>query len=240
MRIKIELDLQNILIPRAYQSKLQGIIYQMLDASESTQRVHDEGTVIDNRPFRLFVFSDLMGQKEIMETQDAIRFSKTATFEVAAHEDATLFQIIAYLQNHSKLLFGHQLVDVLGFELIQPSYPKHQAKVAFHTISPVTVYRTENKKTIYIKPDQEEYVGSLIQNLYRKHQAVHGEQPFVTPKITMMHHEPVSRRYRTQFIEANHLNFVCEDLDVSTFRLMMDCGIGSKNSIGFGMIRLEK
>jgi len=240
MRIRIELGLKGKRLPRAYQSKIQGFIYQMLEQSEKTQNLHNEGHRVENRPFRLFVFSDLFGDKEMDESKEFLLFHSDAYFEVAAAMDDVVYEMIRYLQKQSKVLLGNQLIDVLRFDLIQ--YPTYSGLKSFdcYSISPVTVYQTENKRTIYLDPSSEEYKTSILRNIDRKYQIVYQSELELLPEITIRSTEPVSRHFRDQFIQGYHLHIAFENVSYPVFNLLMNTGIGSKNSIGFGMIRFEK
>lgn len=240
MRIRIELGLKGKRLSRSYQSKIQGLIYQMLEYSEKTQNLHNEGHRIENRPFRLFVFSDLFGDKEIDKSKDIILFHSDAYFEVAAAIDDVVYEMIRYLQKHSKVLFGNQLIDILRFDLIQNPFYSGLRDFNFYSISPVTVYQTENKRTVYLEPSSEEYKTSILRNIARKYQVVYQSELELLPEIIIHSTEPVSRHFRKQFIQGYHLHASFENINYQVFNLVMNTGIGSKNSIGFGMLRFEK
>lgn len=235
MRIRIELGLKDKSILVRYKSQLQGMIYHMIRQDDSASILHDEGYRVENRPFKLFVFSDLIGQFTYDTKIKMMHFETNAYFEVASIQVDFMIEMVKYLQNHNSVHFGKQIIDVIDVQIIED--PKIIDKASFITISPITVYKTNEEKTIYLSPNEDEFIHMIHHNILKKCEAFQIDPPTHLPHINIISSEKRIIYFRDHFLIAYHLKFDMHQLRQPYLTIMLNTGLGSKNSMGFGMIR---
>lgn len=86
MRLKIEFTCKNLTLPIAYQSAVQGMIYSIFDKEKYGKFLHDEGYHIDNKIFKMFVFSNLFG-KYTMDNKTIVYSNKTCLYIASQSEE---------------------------------------------------------------------------------------------------------------------------------------------------------
>ncbi len=238
MRLKIELALKNRRLSLNYKSLLQGAIYYALRQDPDLEKLHDHGYPnIEGRPFKLFVFSDLIGSSTIDVSTKTMTFSSNAYFEVAAYDDDVIVAISRYLQVHPSLTLASQLVALIDFEIIPDRLARLGDTLIFKTISPVTVYRSDGNKTIYLKPTNPEFIDSVHGNILKK---LASKNIIIdTPaSIEIIDYRQRSGHFREIFFETYDLTFSIKKANLEYVRMILNSGIGAKNSMGFGMVRL--
>jgi len=187
MRLRIELGVKGRTLHINYKSKLQGLIYYMLKRNDRTTALHDVGYRIQNRPFKLFVFSDFIG-----------RFSL---------DMQVMIDLVDFLQHHYQVSLNQEILDVIDFEILYEPLNRKGAPMTFSTISPVTIYRTDGKKIHYLSPDNDLFIEKINDNILKKCQLVGINPPTNTPIIQINTFKKRSVYFRkTFFIAYNHEN----------------------------------
>ena len=115
---------------------LQGAIYHMIKSDERSKDLHDSGTRVENRPFKLFVFSDLIGQFRYNPEKKVMNFDSNAYFEVSSIQENFMIEIVKHLQTYSDFYLGKQKFQIKDFQIIDPLIKKDKNKKTFTTISP--------------------------------------------------------------------------------------------------------
>ena len=218
---------------------LQGAIYHMIKSDERSKDLHDSGTRVENRPFKLFVFSDLIGQFRYNPEKKVMNFDSNAYFEVSSIQENFMIEIVKHLQTYSDFYLGKQKFQIIDFQIIDPLIKKDKNKKTFTTISPITVYRSTKEKTVYFSPTHPEFLELIHQNIIKKFQAVEMVSTITIPEVEVLSFEKRSVYYRDHFVVCYNMRFSMEKLSHIYETLMLDTGLGSKNSMGFGMIRRE-
>lgn len=236
MRIRIALDLDNKRIPVKYSSILQGIIYYGLYNNGETTMLHDQGQKIGKRHFKLFTFSEIYGKTTYDVEKKELLFHSSGCFDFTAFNDNLVFTFVTFIEQNTTLVFGNQLIKVLSYTILDDDFIDCEKNI-FYTVSPVTAYFTdENKKTIYLDPLKEEFSNYIINNMNQKYFLIYHEN---MPEVLIKEISNIKGKriyYRNTFIIAYHMTIEFINLNSKVKRMILTCGIGSKNSLGFGMI----
>jgi len=231
-------------LPLAYNSLIQGVIYHNLEKTLA-DRIHDEGTPLGKRYFRLFTFSNLLGRYEITGTR--IEFSGPVRFHIGSVHEELLQSLAEHLLKNPRIQLGHSTCKIRSIEV--ETLPEISGPVKIHTISPITTYSTlktaeGKKKTYYYAPFEADWEKQLLANLRRKAQALGwGEARLVGLEEAHIRPARVDKRnlrimrYRDTVIKA-WTGIYELDLPEPFFLLAYDAGLGSKNPQGFGMVEV--
>jgi CRISPR-associated endoribonuclease Cas6 len=239
MRLRIEFALKGLSIPLNHKSMIQGIIYHMLARSEKTATLHDSGYPHKNRPFKLFVFSDLIGSAVVDRTTWRMDFVTNAYVEVASWDEHVMIAIARELQRSGHAMFGPTPVGIIAVDIMPEPRLDGKEPLRLVSVSPVTVYRTSETHTTYLSPDDPDFARMIHQNIINKHLAVGEFPPDDLPDMTFPVFRKRSVRYRNVFSEAYDITMILGPASPMYMKLVLDTGIGSKNPMGFGMMRRE-
>lgn len=237
MRIKVVLDLNEKKIPINYHSILQGVIYNSLLTSENVSEVHDYGFKFGKRKFKLFTFSDIFGDTEYLNESKELLFKSNGYFEVASYKDELILSLISFLSQNKSIVFNKQIIKVESFTLLDETI-NNEEKQTYQTISPITTYVTDkNRKTTYFEPNSIEFKESIIQNLSQKFFLLYNEN---IPNIEITEITDVSKKviyFRNSFCIAYMCKITFDKLSPKVKKIILSCGLGAKNSSGFGMMK---
>ncbi|MBC7364886.1 MAG: CRISPR-associated endoribonuclease Cas6 [Candidatus Aminicenantes bacterium] len=250
LRIKFTGDTESIILPFHYNEILHGIVYHYLNTPFAL-RMHAKGFIDpeSNRGLKLFTFSRLISSKkpEIDKENNAIKFYFPITWIIAS----PLHEFIISLYNtlnrkrsinlHGSTLPTEQNIYLLNLWLEKP--PPYNRPVLVETLSPITVYRTSEKDgklfTHYFKPSDPEFNELILSNLLRKYRVLTGKkltldkEAFIRP-VRISHRENIIY-FKDTVIKGWSGNFELS-LPEELFPLAFSCGLGAKNSLGFGCI----
>lgn len=235
------------IVPVHYNYMLQSFIYRHLFRSVAKQ-LHEIGFPLGKRTFRLFVFSRLFG--EFKRVDDKFLYNGRVSFQIASPKTELLSSFVScILKNQFK--FGNNLCNVINIEVKENQLTDQEMLIK--AISPITVYRTlltpeKKKKTYYYSPFEKEFSQLCHQNLLKKYQLVKNE-PFPEHNTTAVDFaiipEKVSKKnehiilYKDTVIKA-WSGIYCIKGSPELLKIAFDCGLGAKNSQGFGMIECYK
>ncbi len=240
MRIRIKLGLEGKTISINYHSILQGIIYSAIGKDAFSKELHDVGNrKIENRPFKMFTFSELFGNFEFDRENKKIKFVSNGYFEVSAYDDDIILKIAQFLDMNSNVVFDDIIVGNNGYDIID-DYFKCLDKMTFITISPVVCNKTVLKRPRYISPEEDEYREMIKNNINKKYFLAFGKMPgqYEIDEITNIKMRKIN--FRNTFYICYDYKITFKDIDSNILSILMSSGIGSKNSMGFGMLRYEK
>lgn len=197
--------------------------------------LHDHGYVEENRPFRLFVYSLLEGKYEVKPPH--IIFSENITFELRSPMNAFCDIFYLSLMHRERFFLNKQEIFLTGCVATKRSISEDNVTV--RTLSPICMNRTVDGKTVYLSPDDGNFSEYLNNNFLRKYRAATDSDP--TGGISV---EPVSvgdkDKYVTKFdnrIYVTAWKGIYRILgSPENLNFLYDCGLGGKNSQGFGMV----
>jgi len=237
MRLKIELVLANHTIDVNYKSMLQGAIYKTFGDDQKIQELHDQGARIENRPFKLFVFSDLIGQAIFEPKDKTLHFLSNGYLLIDAYDQNLIERVYRNLLKETYFQIGKQFIEIKEITIQNLKLIHKEKEIILKSISPVIVNRTVDKRMVYLDPTDDDYLMSIYQNLSKKWMSIYGSSThFRCPQIEIVSSKRKSVYFRKVFYIAYDLVIKVCELTPSVYDLMMKTGIGSKNSLGFGML----
>jgi len=250
IRIKFTGDTESITLPLHHNEILHGIVYHYLNTLFAV-RMHSKG-IIDpesNRGLKLFTFSRLIsGRKpEIDKNKNTIKFYFPITWIIASPIHEFIVSVYNTLNRkrsinlHASSLPEKQNLYLLNLWLEET--PPYNQRVLIETLSPITVYRTREKGgkmfTHYFNPSDSEFNELILLNLLRKYRALTGnklsldQKAFIKP-VRISNHENIV--YFKDTVIKGWSGIFELSLPEEIFPLAFSCGLGAKNSLGFGCI----
>lgn len=240
MRVRIVLNLKDKRVSVNYHSLLQGVIYSSLFNNEQIKDVHDNGYKLGKRKFKLFTFSELYGEAEYLKSSKELLFKEKGYFDFTSHKDDLVIELVSYLIQNKSIILGTEKIDIISYSILDDSV-SNEKEETYHTTSPITTYITcEGKKTYYYSPDEKEFSESIINNLSQKYYLIYEEN---MPDISIIEIKNVKMKmvkYRKIFSIAYHCDIKFNNLTPKVKRVILTCGLGAKNSSGFGMVTTQK
>ncbi|MFX0559024.1 CRISPR-associated endoribonuclease Cas6 [Tepidibacillus infernus] len=248
MRFTITLSGSNshIILPVHHNALIQSAIYHNL-SPQLSNFLHNSGFIIDNRQFKLFAFSRILGKYKILRHEQKIQFENAIRLIITSPVHEFVHDITQILLKDG-FRIGNQLLKVESLDIDIPMVD--QDELLIQTLSPVVAYSTMNRPdgrryTAYFEPREEDFKTIVIQNLLRKGKILYGEDyPFTetTFKPIGQHkqnvikyikkcHETIIKGYSGRFILKG---------DRKILQTAIDVGLGSKNSMGCGLVEIIK
>jgi len=236
MRLKLKLDVNNLVLPLNYYSGIQAFIYSCL-SPDTARSFHDSDIFEDNHAVKPFVFSRLIG--EYSTQRNRIIFNDTCVLYIASPMENFLLEIYNFLVHQKNIsLYGNYcpIIEIEGFE-----NRSKDGTVRYRTLSPITVYETlEDKTTRYFTPEEEDFRYKLLDNIGHKYLMVYGKEK--EEFCNIYNFTNIKRqicKYKDFYYEAYRCEFTV-DAPKIIHDLIMDMGLGSRNAIGFGMVEKKK
>jgi CRISPR-associated endoribonuclease Cas6 len=231
---------QDFSLPLQYNHLVQGFIYEAIDP-ELADFLHNRGYLVDGRPFRLFVFSRLMGPYRIDSQAGRITFGPQVTLWIASPLYEFCTSMIRNIFGRMNLHLGPHILRSVESSGDTPEIS--QDRITVRTRSPVTVYSTlyrpeGDKYTAYFQPGEPDYDRLVTDNLKRKYQAAFQEEP----PAGHVHVQALGRlklnvvRYKG-FIIKGYSGRLRLEGPPPLLQMALNAGLGAKNSQGFGFIQ---
>ena len=214
MRIKItlELDKPNQLIPINYQYELSSWIYRVIQIADKSysERLHSEGVRhADKKAFKHFTFSNLSIPKfEIKGDRIEIQ-SRTVSLILSCYQDSTAKNFMIGLFQAQKITLGDQysqaFLTVKQIEAL-PDLPTERETLSFKATSPIVVGRDNDLGHYdYLSPDDPDFKDLLINNLFDKYislgKSINPEWASRAIQLDILSNKPIKRKKVT--IKAN-------------------------------------
>ncbi len=255
MRFKLTLTVERWafgnLLPLNYQYELSSFVYRTIERASATysEWLHQNGFEFDNKQFRLFNFSHF--QIPVYKIQDnRLRIdSDTITWFISFLPEQSTEEFIKGVFAEQLFTIGDKLSKIqfriANIELLpEPDFSKSNQ---FNSLSPVCITRhiPEQNRVAYESPDSNYARSALLYNLKNKYKAFYGKEFLGDESFDFkLLYAPKSKLI---VVKAN----TPEQTQVKgfTFRftlkahpdlmhVMYHCGLGEKNSLGFGMVKV--
>lgn len=249
MRLQITLASQaNINLPKSYNYILQSLIYTLLDPV-LRKFLHNEGYKYEKRKFKLFTFSRLTGR--FKDKGKNFEFIPPIKFLISSPKDEILQSLAEGLLKKEKLLLGQNNVFIEAISVMpRVDFDRFKGEMFIKILSPLTIYSTLRKsdgakKTYYYSPFEEEFNFLIKENLRKKYELVFGEKcdrfdfeihPYkVRPsdEKVIIYKKTKSAQSKPTVIKG-WMGLYKLKAAPQIFELSYDCGLGAKNSQGFG------
>ncbi|WP_457640248.1 CRISPR-associated endoribonuclease Cas6 [Persephonella sp.] len=239
MRLRLVLNAESgvIDLPLHHNVTLQGMLYKSLPDS-LLKMLEEVGFFFSSSKFKLFTFSRIYSPQFMMEREKKrIKYKTPVTLYLSSGVQGSINLNGTDFKEHIVKL-GKNELKLEKVEVLAP--PPFGEEIYLKTLSPITVYRTfekEKKFYRYYKPEEEEFVALLRENLKKKYSILTGEKlehfPFEIEPFRKV--RKVLIKYRDFPIEGYDGIFKVKT-DPELFKVVYDAGLGSKNSQGFGMV----
>jgi CRISPR-associated endoribonuclease Cas6 len=266
VRIKLTLTPKDrsCAIPINYQYPLSAAIYKILNSASPDYAafLHEKGYISPNRkPLKLFTFSRLWcpDMKRAGSTL-VIRSQTSCHFQIASPmlEDFVQNFVIGLFQQQEIDIGGPQTVGKFAITQVETlAAPEFSPEEKFISLAPIVASAKHEHRgketTYYIRPGDPQLGDAIRKNLVQKFQTIYKKIPddeqltFSLDENYIQRkggYDKISKLITIKEGEEQETQIKCFiapfALKGSTelMRVAYECGIGEKNSLGFGMIEV--
>ena len=254
MRFKITLNRtgRQRMLPMDYQYYLSAWIYKVIAKAdpEFSNFLHTEGYTFGNKRFKLFTYSPLnFGRPTLWKEKSLFEIHTDQLFlSVSFHLAGAAEKFIIGLFNNQQVYVGDQFngLDLVVTQVERLPEPALKSTMNYGAVSPVviSVKSGNSKYAQYLSPLDDNYIDLLRQNIWNKYDSIPNVAPLSNdlnfefklnsePKsklVTVKPYTPEQSKVRGFVFD---FTMTCP---IEIHRLILDCGIGEKNSMGFGWI----
>lgn len=226
-------------VPYNHQHYLQGLIYRRI------QSVTPELSLNLHRPKvpKLFTYSLFMTEdrRTVQKAEHFIGRGKAFFYFSTPVVGIAEAFITGLLENPEVLLWGEKFYVETIKALSEPS--SYSGKT-YSTLSPIAITTLKPElgrlKQYDLSPMEEEFYRNLKENLKEKYILLYGKEPPEEFEMKVLKAKP--KRFEVKpgiFQRAWHLVFKAYG-DEGLIRVGYQAGFGEKNSIGFGMVKVDE
>jgi CRISPR-associated endoribonuclease Cas6 len=237
---------QKIILPIHYNVSIQWMIYKFL-TSKLASTLHDTGYPLADRKFKLFTFSRILEQgiPVSIKNKRFLLFTSSFSFYLSSAMDNLLKDVLSSSLSNTTLLLNNQSITLKELTVIKD--PTFSSPLLIKMESPMTTYSTfhtedKEKRTHYYHPWSKDFSHFLHKNLLRKYAVIHQCD---IPSIDDLpfHIEPFKvgkeRNFSVVVYKNNPIEAWTGIYKIQGSPLLVEIGyssgLGSKNSMGFGM-----
>lgn len=241
MQIKINFSSEeDIVLPVHYNHIVQAFIYNNID-EKLALFLHNKGYISNNRSFKLFTFSNILNRGNFKDK--FLRFGEKIELIVSSPIEDFCKSIANSMLLKDDLILGKNKIKVEQIQMIDKQIKNDEIEVK--TISPITIYSTlfkvDGKKfTYYYQTREKEFQKLIGENLIKKYNAFYKEYPQVYKNIEIIPLSTIKQNivyYKNFIIKGETGRFRIRG-DKKLLQIGIDSGFGSKNSQGFGCVKL--
>lgn len=240
MRLEIILKgKNNFKVPFNYNHILSAIIYNKIADLNFTNELHS------SKSFKFFTFSQIYIPKRRIVKDGIIAKDGVISFYISSPNDFLIKSLVDGFLEDLEISFQNQKLTIQKIEALKT--PEFSSKSEFKTLAPIIV-RTkkeiDGELKIWDLAPSDKFFKSLENNLIKKYIKfnnltktdkkinIYSDMNFVKRKRISINKGNATTHHR-----AYMMDLILEgDLDLIEFAY--DVGIGEKNSMGFGMIKL--
>lgn len=233
----------NIILPIQYNHIIQGMIYDSLK-EELADFLHEKGFEKEKRSFKMFTFSRLIGNYIIDKEKGNMIFKDTVSLIISSPYDEFCNSLATSFLLKKSIRLGNTNLEVVQSIIEKDIVTENNIMV--QSMSPIVAYSTflrldGRKYTCYFQPGEADYNQLIENNLRKKYEAFYKSSApegnfyikcFHQPKMSVMNYkQTVIKGYSGRFALSG---------PIPLLQMAIDSGLGSKNSQGFGCIKLVK
>lgn len=236
LRIKLTFSCHQLKVPLNYNHLIQGLIYGIFDQEKEGQFIHDKGYRLENKIFKMFVFSNLFGDYEIVDKH--MVFKEKVSFYISSFSNEFIEIIYKFFLQNEKVIINHQILSIQKIQFIKLPYFKGEKECIIQTLSSIVAYRTEDNYVTYFKPSDLEFEQFCLNNLKEKSTVLYENDDFIYFECKEVLNE---KRRLVKFKNTFYVSYITTlkiKVNYETLSLLYDTGISSKGPAGFGMIEL--
>lgn len=239
MRLKISLasSKSNYLIPYNYNHILSAIIYRKIADLDLAAKLHF------SKDFKFFTFSQIYAPNWKRTNRGIISRDGKLEFYISSPNDDLIKSLVEGHLENSEVDFKGDKLLVEQIELLKS--PVFSECMKMKTMSPVIARikrEIDGKLKIWdLGPGDERFYESIQKNIINKYISFYGD--FDGDKWIRIKPDMKSAKRRRIDIKGNYhrafmMNFEIE-ADLRLLEFAYDCGLGEKNSMGFGMVEIN-
>lgn len=240
MRLEIILKgKNNFKVPFNYNHILSAIIYNKIADLNFANELHS------SKSFKFFTFSQIYIPKRRIVKDGIIAKNGVISFYISSPNDFLIKSLVDGFLEDLEISFQNQKLTIQKIEALKT--PEFSSKSEFKTLAPIIV-RTkkeiDGELKIWDLAPSDKFFKSLENNLIKKYIKfnnltktdkkinIYSDMNFVKRKRISINKDNATTHHR-----AYMMDLILEgDLDLIEFAY--DVGIGEKNSMGFGMVKL--
>lgn len=240
MRLEIILKgKNNFKVPFNYNHILSAIIYNKIADLNFANELHS------SKSFKFFTFSQIYIPKRRIVKDGIIAKDGVISFYISSPNDFLIKSLVDGFLEDLEISFQNQKLTIQKIEALKT--PEFSSKSEFKTLAPIIV-RTkkeiDGELKIWDLAPSDKFFKSLENNLIKKYIKfnnltktdkkinIYSDMNFVKRKRISINKSNATTHHR-----AYMMDLILEgDLDLIEFAY--DVGIGEKNSMGFGMVKL--
>jgi len=242
MRLKISLTStnSNYLIPYNYNHILSAIIYRKISDLDLAAKLHF------SKDFKFFTFSQIYAPNWKRTNRGIISRDGKLEFYISSPNDELIKSLVEGHLENSEVDFKGDKLLVEQIELLKkPDFNKNGKTLKMKTMSPVMTRikrEVDGKLKVWdLGPGDERFYEGIQKNLINKYVAFYGD--YDGDRWVKIRPDMNSAKRRRIDIKGNYhrcfmMNFEME-ADVRLVEFAYDCGLGEKNSMGFGMVGMN-
>ncbi len=223
-----------IILPLAYNELVQGLLYSCW--RDGMPQLHDGG--FGEQGMRLFTFGPLRGKASIDAKKRTIRFERFVELEVRTPVEDLLDELAGQLATRGVVRIGAHELQVVNLECCDRLLFPRQAKVTM--LSAVVAERgLEDGHATPLAPTDEGWIDYVRTNACHKAAALGltcSQELQVIPLAETLRKRVT--RFKGTYVTGwvGDLIIACDPQLLAT---LYCCGLGAKNSQGFGMFRIN-
>lgn len=239
LRIVLKSKKGKLRIPFNYNHILSAIIYKNIADLDLAYDLHSSSS------FKFFTFSQINISKRQMIKEGFISLNGSISFLISSPNDYLVKSIVEGALDNLEIDFSGQKLFIEKIELLKEH--EFKKKMNFTTLSPVTARvkkEIDGELKIRDLAPGEEFFNKLEKNLIKKFcEFNHLEETDKKIKIYSEMRNVKRKRIKipkgpqTTFHRAYMMDFVL-DGDEDLIKFAYECGLGEKNSMGFGMLKV--
>ena len=239
-------EISCIRLPSANLHLFQSMLYSLLP-SDMAARIHDEGFDSDGRKMKLFAMGWPVACAHPQFGEGTIIFPLPVKLTVSTPVSELMTGFTVGAMSRDDIRIGNNHLTCSGIE--KQEYKVASNVITVRTLSPITCYDSIEKNgrqyTKYFSPSDNEFQTGIYINLLRKFKLLNPDRDIPSDKFTITAIGHVKER--VSMFEKGGLfpikgwwgKFKLEG-DREILQTAIDCGLGSKNSSGWGCITLER
>lgn len=241
MQIRIGFSSEtDIILPIHYNHIIQAFIYNNID-EELALFMHDKGYMNSGRKFKLFSFSNILKRGVVKD--ENFNFKKEIEFIVSSPIEKFSKSIVNAMLLNDNLILGKNNIKIGQIQMLDKNIDLEQIEV--ETMSPITVYSTllkqnGDKFTYYYQSRESEFEKLIGENLIKKYNAFYEEDLITDNDIKIIPKGNIRQSivYYKDFIVKGQVGKFIIKGNKKLLKMGLDAGFGSKNSQGFGCVKL--
>lgn len=253
LHLSIDKKVYGNALPLSYQYELAGYIYHTLAKGneEYANWLHENGFSLEGKQFRLFSFSNLLVDNIGIDTKKGrlLLQSDEAFLQISFLPERSTEEFIKGVFSEQVFAIGdvHSRVQFTVRQVQALPMADFNGELRGRTLSPMCLStKTDEGKLHYYAPNEALAGQTIVTNLIRKYEAFYqqkytGSTEFEWKCLS----EPKSKLLTMKVgtlqqtkVKAYHCTFLLK-ADNELLRIGYECGLGEKNSMGFGMVEGE-